>query len=204
MRSLPAEVLSQLESLYATTCLLLKFEFDEPLRFTNLDVDVWVNEERYISVPFTVDESSKDSRLTADSVVIKFDNVSLIPVEVFLNSDQRGKACEVFLAFINDLGNPISVVSLFDGVVDSVKLPRQTAEITVVSDLTYFAKSTFRKHSALCPWRFRDENCKYSGFEQSCDKTFECCKKLGNEMHFGGFRYLPSITEKQLPWGRKS
>ncbi|SMO62012.1 Uncharacterized conserved protein [Balnearium lithotrophicum] len=203
MQSLPSETLKRLESLFSTTCLLLVFYLEEPLRFANLDIDVWYEGKRYVSVPFKIDEVSRDGRLTSDTLVVTFDNVSLIPASTFLNGDKRGNGAEVKYALIDDFGKPVSVFSVFDGIIDQVRIKDGTAEITLVSDLTRFSKNTFRKHIALCPWRFKDQNCKYSGPAFSCDKTYETCQKLGNTKHFGGFRYLPNIMEKQLPWGRK-
>ena len=35
-----------------------------------------------------------------------------------------------------------------------------------------------------CPFRFKDAACGYSGPATSCDKTFACCRALGNEVRF--------------------
>jgi len=204
MQALPVEVAQKLSSLYETTCLLLTLELSKgALRFTNLDVDVWKDGHRFISVPFKVDESTRNSTLMSDTVSVEFDNVSQIPVSMLLNGDERGAPATIELAFVDSYAKPVAVVPFFDGFLDQVELKDETATLTIASDLVFFARTTFRKHSALCPWRFRDGNCKYNGFATSCDKTYDTCKKLGNERHFGGFRFLPDLQEKQLPWGRK-
>ena len=44
--------------------------------------------------------------------------------------------------------------------------------------------------------------CLYAGAETWCDRTYARCTVLGNTDNFGGFRWLPSIIDKEVWWGR--
>jgi len=44
--------------------------------------------------------------------------------------------------------------------------------------------------------------CLYAGGETWCDRTYARCLVLGNTDNFGGFRWLPSIIDKEIWWGR--
>ena len=41
---------------------------------------------------------------------------------------------------------------------------------------------------ARCHKVFRGPQCRYEGPAQHCNRTFECCRSLGNEIHFAGQR----------------
>lgn len=77
-----------------------------------------------------------------------------------------------------------------------------TVNVEVVNEFVLWNKKTLRKHSASCPWSFRGTECGYGGSGLTiCDKTYDTCNSLGNGEHFGGFRFLPSIQEKETWWG---
>ncbi|WP_270455711.1 DUF1833 family protein [Allisonella histaminiformans] len=42
-----------------------------------------------------------------------------------------------------------------------------------------------------CPFKFKGARCGYSGVVSTCDKTRNCCKKLGNSVRFGGEPTIP-------------
>ncbi|GAI73202.1 unnamed protein product, partial [marine sediment metagenome] len=43
--------------------------------------------------------------------------------------------------------------------------------------------------------------CGYGGGETWCDRTYARCVVLANSDNFGGFRWLPSIVDKEVFWG---
>jgi hypothetical protein len=44
--------------------------------------------------------------------------------------------------------------------------------------------------------------CAYIGSETWCDQSYDRCLVLGNQLNFGGFRYLPACCEQELWWGK--
>ena len=74
--------------------------------------------------------------------------------------------------------------------------------IEISNEFILWNKKTLRKHSPSCPWAFKGEECGYQGVAKSiCDKSYDTCLELSNQSHFGGFRFIPIITEKELWWG---
>jgi hypothetical protein len=74
--------------------------------------------------------------------------------------------------------------------------------IEIANEFILWNKKTLRKHSPSCPWAFKGEECGYQGVAKSiCDKSYDTCLELSNQSHFGGFRYIPIITETELWWG---
>jgi phage-related protein len=53
-----------------------------------------------------------------------------------------------------------------------------------------------------CPWVFKGTECAYSGGESTCDQTYERCRFLSNTDNFGGDRFINSLMQKEIWWGR--
>ena len=94
---------------------------------------------------------------------------------------------------------------LFEGEIGPWDKPRdlKSIAITVTNDLSRWNQTTMALHSASCRWKvFGGEECGYAGVENWCDRTYSRCEALGNTDDFGGFRWLPSIMDIQIWWGR--
>ena len=74
--------------------------------------------------------------------------------------------------------------------------------ISVKNEAMLWAKKTLRIHSSSCPWVFKGTECGYSGTATWCDKNYARCGELLNTDNYGGFRFLPSIMEKEIWWGK--
>lgn len=48
-----------------------------------------------------------------------------------------------------------------------------------------------RKFVTFCPWKFKSDQCGYSGPESDCNKSWARCKQLANTNAYGGFRFVP-------------
>jgi hypothetical protein len=96
-------------------------------------------------------------------------------------------------------------VVLFEGEIDRWQGPENEIEITVANIFSRWAQRTLAKQSASCRWKkFKGTECGYSGGQDWCDRTYTRCNALGNTASFGGFRWLPSIIDKEIWWGRQS
>jgi hypothetical protein len=98
-------------------------------------------------------------------------------------------------------------VQMFEGEIDDWNTDEEKLSIYAVNALTQWDKKTIRIHSSSCSWKvFKGEDkhspCFYDGNETWCDRTYARCQALGNTGNFGGFRWLPSITDKEIWWGR--
>ena len=74
--------------------------------------------------------------------------------------------------------------------------------ISVKNEAMLWAKKTLRIHSSSCPWVFKGTECGYSGTATWCDRNYARCGELLNTDNYGGFRFLPSIMEKEIWWGK--
>lgn len=86
------------------------------------------------------------------------------------------------------------------------------AKITVKNELVLWSKKVLRTHTPTCPWVFWSggvavsghPECRYSGAETWCDQTYDRCLQLSNTDNFGGFRFIPSLIDKEIWWGRSN
>lgn len=49
--------------------------------------------------------------------------------------------------------------------------------------------------SRFCWWVFKGSDCQYAGADTQCTRTFEECKKKGNQARFGGF---PGVLQERF------
>ena len=52
-------------------------------------------------------------------------------------------------------------------------------------------------YNKCCWFVFKAHHCNYTGYDQQCDKTFESCKRKGQEKNFPGFKSLLSEEMKK-------
>ena len=94
-------------------------------------------------------------------------------------------------------------LTLFQGTLNSWGMREGQLRIEVSSILSRWNQQTLSKHSGSCRWKkFKGDECVYVGAATWCDRTYARCETLGNELNFGGFRWLPSIVGKEVWWGR--
>ena len=77
-----------------------------------------------------------------------------------------------------------------------------TLKITITNELVLWNKKPLRIQMSSCPWVFKGTECAYSGEESTCDQTYERCRFLGNTANFGGDRFINSLMQKEIWWGR--
>ena len=100
------------------------------------------------------------------------------------------------------LTTPAEIV-LFEGILDGWSISENKLNISVTNILSRWAQRTLSTHSSSCRWKkFKGTECGYTGGEAWCDRTHARCQALGNEAHYGGFPWLPSIVGKEIWWGR--
>jgi len=104
-----------------------------------------------------------------------------------------------------EMVGPFTIIgghSLFYGLIADWDLDEEEAKIEVQNELVFWSKRTLRKCSSSCPWEFKGTECGYSGGQTWCNQSYERCDELSNTDNFGGFRFLPTIAEKDIWWGR--
>jgi len=83
------------------------------------------------------------------------------------------------------------------------------AKINITNEMVLWNKKCLRPQSSSCPWTFTTTGATECGYVFTefggtwCDQSYERCKVLNNTNHFGGERFLPSVIEKEVWWGRQ-
>jgi len=96
-------------------------------------------------------------------------------------------------------------VIVHQGEIDSWSLTEEAVRITVSDELVRWSQRTLSTYSPSCRWKkFKGTECKYSGSETWCDRSYDRCSALGNTDNYGGFRWLPSLEKKIIWWGQES
>lgn len=99
--------------------------------------------------------------------------------------------------------NSLYPITVFKGYINKFDLDEEWIDIQIISALAAWNRRIIRKQSSTCRWlKFKGEECGYSGAETWCDRTYARCDALGNTANYGGFRWLPSIVNKKIYWGR--
>ena len=76
-------------------------------------------------------------------------------------------------------------------------------KLNVTNEMILWNKKSLRPQSSSCPWTFKGVECAYAGAETWCDQSYARCVDLLNAAQFGGERFLPAITEREIWWGRQ-
>ncbi len=203
MRNFDPAFAAEIAKEQLTVFLLLELQFSEPLYYTDGDVAVVWDGDRYEPFPFSVGDVSLTGDMAVDSLRLELGNANLLMSAVLMNEDVRGKVAVLSVACL-DASWDLYAEEMFRGFIGEWELTETTADITVVNEFVFWRKEALRTASATCPWVFKDaDTCHYAGAELLCDRSWERCVSMGNSDNFGGFRYLPSIMEKQIWWGRQ-
>lgn len=108
-------------------------------------------------------------------------------------------------SFVNGsrASNVVHVQEFLRGIIGGWQLyDENTLKITITNELVLWNKKPLRIQMSSCPWVFKGPECAYSGGESTCDQTYERCRFLGNTANFGGDRFINSMMQKEIWWGR--
>jgi len=140
---------------------------------------------------------------TVDKVSVEVDNVDLTFSSMLQTEEMRGKRFLIRLAALNQNMGVVGAVIHFDGILDSIRAKKKIVKIDVYNHMILWKKKIPRRtHQPTCTWTFKDSStCKYTGATATCDKSWDECVAMSNSINFGGFRFLPSLSDKQIWWG---
>ncbi len=183
---------------------LVEFQFAEPAYITTLDIPVHANGNMYEPQDFNFDSVALAASFSVDKATIELDNAGLEWSSRFLNEDVRNRTV-IISHGVRLAGPPASVVveAIFTGFVDGWEIAGdRQARITIVNELVLWSRETMRLSASSCPWAFKGGECGYAGGEDCCDQSYERCQALGNTINFEGNRFINSLLEKKVWWGR--
>lgn len=209
MRDLSALTEAALASEEGKMFWFMELQFDSIVRYTDCDLELWAEttisgvKEKYEPMSFSLPRINYNAGSSVDKLVIEIQNVDLTMAATLLNEDVMNKWGVVYVGFYNDDNVIIdNLIEVFRGLVSTWSLNESKASMTLVNEFVFWNKKTLRTHQSSCRWRFKGDECTYSGTENWCDQGYTRCHALNNRSNFGGFRWLPELMEKEIYWGR--
>lgn len=206
MRDIDSDILAELIKSEFRPFFLFDKEIDSThYRYTDCDVPIVFGGNTYTPLGFDIAGINYSSRNIVDSVDIHIDNLDSVMTSLFVGGTPQGSTVTLDLVLLDasyDIVGPASA-TIFEGTIDDWELDEEKLFETIVSIFSQWAQKTLSKHSASCRCKvFKGTECGYSGGGTWCDRTYARCQTLGNTDNFGGFRWLPSIVDKEIWWGR--
>ena len=169
---------------------------DEDLRFAGYDEDVSFNGKTYTRFPISHEAVGENTSSEVDTVSVRIANVSKEIQAKLEIHDLRGKQVKIIMVFANLLSEALNCIE-HSFYIDSYMATKDIVEFTCASKFDLMklelpARKFWRNH---CTWKFKSTECAYAGAQTSCNKSFQKCKELANQVRFGGF---PSIPSRQI------
>jgi hypothetical protein len=203
MKNYDSNLAAELAKDFLTMFFLVEGDFSTTLYLADFDIPVTFNGHVYQPSGFSFSDISLSSQNIVDSVNIAFDDVNGAMSYQALSQDIRNKTVKV--AFGVMLQNMTTYCNqLFQGFVGEWTSKEKDISTTIVNEFIFWSKRTLRNCPSSCPWVFKQTECAYAGGQSWCDQSYANCLALGNNLNFGGFRYLPACMETPLWWGRQS
>lgn len=202
MKDFDNSLITQIASEEATVFWLFEFKVSPSLSYyySTFDINIVYDGNTYIPYAFEIKPVSSSGDLSVDRVNLLFSNVDLAFSSILLSNNVQGHESVISFGVLDS--GTIRVEEIYRGITNEWGLDEKEASISIVSEFVYWNKKTLRKPGALCPWVFKGTECGYTGDATECNKTYERCDYLGNTDNFGGFRFFPSIEEKEIWWGK--
>ena len=202
MKSFDSNITAELAKEIASTFFFVEMQFASTYRYTDCDIDMYYGGNKYSSFPFSIGNVVNSAGLSVDSLELNFSNVDLAMSSIVLGEDVAGKTCILSFFMVAADYTVIEAEELFRGMVAEWELTESKLRIKLVNEFIFWSKRTLRTCQASCRWEFKGTECTYSGAATWCDQSYARCLSLGNTDNFGGFRFLPSLEEKKIWWGR--
>lgn len=206
-RSISSDIITRLESNEIMLSYLLEYTIDSiTYRYNNVEVPVnaSINGSPQLFEPrtFSFDSINYSYNNIIDSVNVKVDNIDSLLTTIFVDKVVSESTAVIYLIIFNDDNSVLETQQLFNGFINEFKIDESELNMTVTSIFAKWDQSSNIKHSSFCRWKqFKGEECKYSGGETVCDRSYARCVELGNIDNYGGFRWIPSIEDKEIWWG---
>jgi phage-related protein len=173
--------------------------------YTDCDIPIYYNSESYSPLPFKFNPINYSMGEIVDRAEIEIDNLNQVMTSLFVGGTPQGSDVVLSFVVLDSNNHPLggNAAILFQGEIDSWNLDEERLRIVVSSIFVKWRQNTLSNHSASCRWKvFKSTECDYVGASTWCDRTYTRCVALSNTTNFGGFRWLPSLMNQDIVWGR--
>lgn len=217
MKIINSEIQAQLDAGIYAFFSILDMDIDSThYRYTDCDISLRVGGYLYTKRPFKVPEV-----FYSQGVIIEQIKINLIHLDTQQDQDEVSTLTPIFVGgtpqgstvilgtVIVDLSDYSvygdTYLTLFNGLLGEWTINEKEINITCTSLLDQWAQRTLSFHPPSCRWKvFKGTECGYVGAETECDRSYVRCDELSNTDNFGGFRWLPSIVDKAIWWGKET
>jgi hypothetical protein len=229
MRALSPDISAEYVKETMRHFFMVEFNFDSTYRYNDTEEKIYDSSNNlFLPRSFKFDDLSTLSGLAVTQLDIDIDNTDQVISSILLNEDTRNNIVKLYIGVVAqtdfigaewEAGSSWEVGTMWSGDYTSTKIVTQEffrgilggwvlsednrARITIKNELVLWSKKTLRTQSSSCPWTFKGIECGYGGIETWCDQSYDRCYVLHMTDNFGGFRFLPSIMEREVWWGRQ-
>ncbi len=206
MRNFNASTTTALAAETAAIFWFLEMALDSATyRYSDSDFELYSGGNLYTPKAFDMNEIVFTSDMAVDRVSIDFHNVDLQMSALILNETIVNREMTISFGCLNSSNKIIALETIFDGFITGWG-PMSVARcpVTIGNYFMFWSQQSLRLAQASCPWAFKatsHSECGYSGSETDCNKSWRRCKELGNQLNFGGHRWLPGLIDKKIYWG---
>lgn len=179
------------------------------IRVTDLDMPVYHESNLYSPRGLKIGNITSGSTVTAEKVEIEIDDADQVLSAILLNEDARNKQASLYFGVIartavgDDIQLSRHIQEIWRGFISGWEMSGDSdCRLTLTHEFVLWNKMPLRTQSSSCQWTFKGTECGYSGEKGWCDKSYDRCTVLKNTDHFGGFRFIPDVMEKEIWWGR--
>jgi len=210
-RDISSTVLEQFRAGELMPVCLFDFMVDDiHYRYTDLDVSLTVVSGTVSGTfeprGFKIDSIQYSLGTIVDNANITLDNRDQLLTSLFIGEIVQGSEAYIYGAVLDSNGQIIEApINIFQGQIDSWELDEEEIRITLTTEFIKWSQRTASLHSSSCRWKkFKGTECQYAGNETQCDRSYTRCSALANTIHFGGFRWLPDLENREIKWGPDS
>lgn len=211
MKNIAEDIQNLLEELQVIEFQSVEFSVgSQDFYFNSSEIPLLVDGSNlYDSRAFSQITGKYSSRSVVDSISIKIDNADDYLTPFFIADEPEGSQMIIRRFWLQRSENSgyyqfaADPIIIFDGSIDSWTSSDGEISIKVKSEFNQWNQITLRIQSSSCPWKvFKGTECQYAGGETWCDRTYTRCVALANTANFGGDRWVASIIDKVIWWGR--
>jgi len=140
-----------------------------------------------------------------DTATVRITNADDVLTAAFVGGTPRDSNFKIEVVVLDAdydiIGTP---VTLFEGEIDKWNFKEPDLIMTISSIFYKWKRKTLNKQMTNCRWKkFKGLECGYDGSETWCDRSYTRCTTLSNTSNYGGEKFLASISDKVVWWGRK-
>ena len=204
MRSIPAAMLTEIATGQFTEfhCITLALG-GATYYYTDADVPIIIDAQSYTPKGFRFDPVNYSKANIVSRATLEIENVDSVMSVLFVGEIVQGSTVTIKKAIVDGTMPTISAVTIYEGTVDDWELDEQTLRLSLASVLLKWSQRPLSNYNSSCRWKvFKGTECQYAGAETWCDRSYQRCVDLGNTANFGGFRWLPSIQDREIWWGQ--